>query len=131
MQRGDDGVWRATGEASWRGAAYRYEVRVYAPALDKVVDQRRHRPYSLALTTNSARSVLVDLRRPGAEAAGWDGLRKPRLAQPEDSTIYELHIRDFSITDETVPAAHRGTYLAFTDRRSDGMRHLRDLAARA
>ena len=39
-------------------------------------------------------------------------------------------MRDFSITDETVPAAHRGTYLAFTDRGSDGMRHLRDLAAR-
>ena len=27
-----------------------------------------------------------------------------------------------------MPAAHRGTYLAFTDRRSDGMRHLRQLA---
>ena len=27
-----------------------------------------------------------------------------------------------------MPAAHRGTYLAFTDRDSDGMRHLRDLA---
>ena len=37
-------------------------------------------------------------------------------------------MRDFSISDETVPAAHRGTYLAFTDRRSDGMRHLRQLA---
>ena len=37
-------------------------------------------------------------------------------------------MRDFSISDETVPAAHRGTYLAFTDRGSDGMRHLRRLA---
>ena len=37
-------------------------------------------------------------------------------------------MRDFSITDETVPAGHRGTYLAFTDDRSDGMRHLRRLA---
>ena len=37
-------------------------------------------------------------------------------------------MRDFSISDETVPAAHRGTYRAFTDRNSDGMRHLRQLA---
>ncbi len=55
-------------------------------------------------------------------------MRKPALRRPEDSTIYELHVRDFSISDETVPAAHRGTFLAFTDRHSDGMRHLRDLA---
>ena len=27
-----------------------------------------------------------------------------------------------------MPAAHRGTYLAFTDEHSDGMRHLRELA---
>ena len=37
-------------------------------------------------------------------------------------------MRDFSIGDETVPAAHRGTYLAFTHADSDGMRHLRALA---
>jgi pullulanase-type alpha-1,6-glucosidase len=38
-------------------------------------------------------------------------------------------VRDFSVSDETVPAAHRGTYLAFTDAGSDGMKHLRSLAA--
>jgi len=27
-----------------------------------------------------------------------------------------LHVRDFSISDRTVPKSHRGTYLAFTDR---------------
>ena len=37
-------------------------------------------------------------------------------------------MRDFSITDETVPAEHRGTYLAFTDSGSAGMQHLRRLA---
>ena len=37
-------------------------------------------------------------------------------------------MRDFSIGDETVPADHRGGYLAFTDTNSDGMQHLRTLA---
>ena len=128
MRRGDDGVWRAAGERSWRDAAYRYEVRVYVPALDEVVTNLVTDPYSVALTTNSARSVLADLDDPALAPHGWNGLRKPELRAPEDSTIDELHIRDFSITDETVPPAHRGTYLAFTDRHSDGMRHLRDLA---
>ena len=31
-------------------------------------------------------------------------------------------------TDETVPARHRGTYLAFAHEQTDGMRHLRRLA---
>jgi pullulanase/glycogen debranching enzyme len=43
--------------------------------------------------------------------------------------IYELHLRDFSASDESVPLAHRGKYLAFADRESNGMRHLRALAA--
>jgi pullulanase-type alpha-1,6-glucosidase len=128
MRRGDDGVWRATGDRGWRNAAYRYEVRVYVPTLDEVVTNVVTDPYSLALTTNSRWSVLADLRDPALRPRGWKRLRKPRLAQPEDSTIYELHVRDFSIGDETVPAAHRGTYLAFTDEHSDGMRHLRGLA---
>jgi pullulanase-type alpha-1,6-glucosidase len=128
MRRGDDGIWRAKGDESWRDAPYLYAVTVYVPALDRVMTNEVTDPYSLALTTNSARSVLADLDDPALAPRGWERLRKPRLAQPEDSTIYELHVRDFSITDETVPPAHRGTYLAFTDRHSDGMRHLRDLA---
>ena len=59
--------------------------------------------------------MLADLDDPALAPRGWNGLRKPELRAPEDTTIDELHIRDFSITDETVPAAHRGTYLAFTD----------------
>ena len=46
--------------------------------------------------------------------AGWATLVKPPLAAPEDITIYELHVRDFSIQDLTVPEAYRGTYMAFT-----------------
>ena len=107
---------------------YLYEAAVYVPTLDRVVANAVTDPYSLALTTNSRRSVLVDLDDRKLQPDGWQRLRKPALDQPEDSTIYELHVRDFSITDETVPAAHRGTFLAFTDRHSDGMRHLRDLA---
>lgn len=43
-------------------------------------------------------------------------------------SLYELHIRDFSVNDLTVPPAHRGMYEAFADQNSDGMKHLRALA---
>ena len=42
------------------------------------------------------------------------------VAQPEDRNVYELHVRDFSIGDETVPAAERGTFAAFTEQGSAG-----------
>jgi len=128
MTRDRDGVWHAKGDRGWRGARYAFAVTVYVPALDDVVTNVVTDPYSLGLSTNSVRSMLVDLDDPALAPAGWDRLRKPALAQPEDSTIYELQVRDFSIGDRTVPAAHRGTYLAFTDRDSAGMRQLRDLA---
>ena len=128
MRRGRDGVWRAEGRKSWRNARYAFEVVVYSPTANAVVTNVVTDPYSLGLTTNSRRSILVDLDDDALKPRGWDRLRKPRLGQSEDMTIYELHVRDFSITDETVPGAHRGTYRAFTHRGSDGMRHLSGLA---
>src|SRR5690606_19629653 len=57
---------------------------------------------------------------------GWSGLTKPKPVPLKDAQIQELHIRDFSVEDRT--AKHPGTYLAFTDKDSDGSRHLRKLA---
>ncbi len=128
MHRQRDGAMTFTGPRSWAGATYLYAVRVYAPTVREVVTNEVTDPYSVALTTDSERSVVVDLDSPRLAPRGWRHLAKPPLARAEDSSIYELHVRDFSASDETVPAAHRGTYLAFTDRRSDGMRHLRGLA---
>ncbi len=124
MNRGSDGVWRIEGVPSWRNARYAYAVTVYVH--DEVVTNVVTDPYSLGLTLNSQRSILADLD--DQKPPGWDKLRKPGLAQPEDTTIYELHVRDFSITDESVPAGDRGTFRAFTHRNSDGMRHLGRLA---
>ena len=62
-------------------------------------------------------------------AAGWDGSAPPQtVAVSPDMAIYELHVRDFSANDPTVPAEHRGKYLAFTDSHSNGMKHLKALA---
>ncbi|MFT4297259.1 MAG: pullulanase-type alpha-1,6-glucosidase [Micropruina sp.] len=128
MKRAADGSWTVRGDRSWRNARYLYQVRVYVPSTDAVEVNKVTDPYSVALTTNSTHSVLADLADPALRPSGWTRLVKPKLASPEASTIYELHVRDFSINDATVPAAHRGTFLAFSDSASDGMRQLRTLA---
>ncbi|MGW1001001.1 pullulanase-type alpha-1,6-glucosidase [Streptomyces sp. NPDC002520] len=122
------GVWSVTGPASWKGKPYRYVVKVWAPSVRKVVTNEVTDPYSVALTANSERSLVVDLNDRALAPSGWSGLRKPKAVPLKDAQIQELHIRDFSVADETVPAKDRGTYLAFTDKNSDGSTHLRDLA---
>ena len=122
-----DGVWSATGNATWKNKFYLFEVEVLAENGTFVRHQVTD-PYSVGLSTNGTRSALLDLADPALAPSGWTSLPKPVLAKPEDQAIYELHIRDFSIADGTVPAADRGTYRAFTHAGSNGMKHLADLA---
>jgi pullulanase-type alpha-1,6-glucosidase len=103
-------------------------VQVYVPSTGKVETNRVTDPYSVALTLNSTRSVAVDLASPSAMPAVWRNSPSPELARAVDSTIYELHVRDFSVGDPSVPAEHRGSYLAFDDEQGNGYRHLEGLA---
>lgn len=125
MRRAPDGTWSGVGHVP--DERYLYAVTVYAPAAAAVVENLVTDPYSAGLTLGSARSVAVNLDHAAYRPTVWTDTPSPALAQAVDSTIYELHVRDFSIGDHTVPAEHRGTYLAFADD-GDGARHLRRLA---
>lgn len=128
MRRDDaTGVWSVTGPRSWSGKPYRYAVTVWAPSVQKVVTNLVTDPYATALTTDSARGLVVDLADPKLAPKGWAALRKPAAVPLRAAQIQELHIRDFSIADRT--SRHPGQYLAFTDTGSDGMKHLKELAA--
>jgi len=129
MRRDHDGVWTLVGERTWRGATYVYSVRVFAPTTGRVETNEVTDPYSVALTADSTRSVLASLSDPSLMPPGFTHLRKPAAVPSTASQVYELQVRDFSIGDTSVPAAHRGTYAAFTDRSSAGMSHLRSLAS--
>ncbi|MEU2336035.1 pullulanase-type alpha-1,6-glucosidase [Streptomyces sp. NPDC013172] len=122
------GVWSVTGPASWKNKPYRYVVKVWAPSVREIVTNKVTDPYSVALTANSGRSLVVDLDDRSLAPGGWSTYPKPKAVPLKDAQIQELHVRDFSVADATVPAAHRGTYLAFTDQGSDGTEHLKALA---
>ncbi len=122
------GVWSVAGDASWKGRFYLYEVEVYVRTTGRVEHNLVTDPYSLSLSMNSARSQIVDLNDPALMPPGWQDVSKPPLDAPEDSVIYELHVRDFSIYDRTVPDTERGTFKAFTRLDSNGMAHLKALA---
>ena len=117
------GVWSLQGDARF----YLYEVEVWSRATGRVERNMVTDPYSISLARNSRRSQIVDLASAEWKPAAWDTLVKPPLAAPEDITLYELHVRDFSANDATVPESLRGTFRAFTVE-SDGTRHLGALA---
>ena len=128
--RGDDGRWSVPNAegAIGVGCQYLWEVEVYVPSTRKVETNLVTDPYSTALTTGSTRSVAVDLSDPRLAPAQWAATPAPRVRNDSARTIYELHVRDFSAADRSVPAALRGTYRAFTVEDSAGVRHLADLA---
>lgn len=123
------GVWSVTGTADWTDKFYLYDVEVYVPSTGAVQHNLVTDPYSVSLAANSTRSQIVDLNAPALKPVGWDGLAKPPLEALEDTSLYEMHVRDFSVGDASVPAPYRGTFMAFTETASAGMGHLAGLAA--
>ncbi|MGN6528549.1 MAG: alpha-1,6-glucosidase domain-containing protein [Burkholderiaceae bacterium] len=122
------GIWSLAIPGDFHGYYYAFGVRVFVRGLG-IVRNVVTDPYSVSLAANSTRSEFVDLDDPRSKPAGWDASQPPAtVAGSTDMSIYELHVRDFSDNDPTVPAAHRGKYLAFTDASSNGMKHLRALA---
>ena len=122
------GAWTITGLPAWSGQYYLYDVEVFIRQSGEVVHNLVTDPYSLSLAMNSTRSQIVDLNDPALFPSNWDKLTKPALEDPTDIVIYELHLRDFSVNDLSVPIEKRGTYLAFADPNTNGMRHLKRLA---
>ncbi|TVR19306.1 MAG: pullulanase-type alpha-1,6-glucosidase [Balneolaceae bacterium] len=128
-----NGVWSFTGGMDWDQKFYRLLVDVFHPMSGEFHQFSVTDPYSVSLSVDSHFSQFIDLNSDEFKPEGWDEFVKPQL-RPVDISIYEAHVRDFSIWDTSVPEAYRGTYNAFTlngengNPLSDGMRHLRELS---
>lgn len=122
------GAWSASQPQDLTGKYYRYLIDVFVPGTG-IVRNRVTDPYSISLGTDSRRSYIADLGAAFLKPDAWDSTPVPdKVSAQTDMTIYELHVRDFSANDASVPHAHRGKYLAFTDTDSRGMHHLRALS---
>lgn len=122
------GIWSIQGEPSWRNKFYQFALEIFVPQEGSVLTNYVTDPYSFSLSTNSTYSQIIDLSDPALKPAGWDQLTKPTLRQFNDIVLYELHVRDFSIRDDSIPEEQRGTFMAFTHPESAGMRNLGWLA---
>jgi len=122
------GIWQANTHADLAGKYYRYRIKVYHPASDKLETLTTTDPYSLSLSTNSEYSHIVDLNDSRTMPEGWHSQKDNHAENPEDNIFYETHIRDFSAYEKALSNPdHRGKYLAFTDPLSDGVKYLSHL----
>lgn len=119
------GTWITDLPGDLHGQYYNYAITVDG-VTNEVVD-----PYAKACGVNGRRGMIVDLNK--TDPDGWDELVAPSLAHVEDTILYELHIRDFSM-DPSSGMKHKGKYLAFTERDTKGphgvvtgIEHLKEL----
>tara|TARA_R110002153_G_scaffold190217_2_gene342974 strand:+ start:17971 stop:22035 length:4065 start_codon:yes stop_codon:yes gene_type:complete len=125
---GATGIWSYSGaKADLDRQFYRYDVTVYHPLTEQIEQLTTTDPYSVSLATNGRYSQFVSLQDADLKPTNWDDHLVPTIIDPEDAVIYEGHIRDFSILDQSTSVAHRGKYMAFTELNSAPMRHLQGL----
>lgn len=69
-------------------------------------------PYANAVGVNGKKGCLIDLNKSTTMPEEWLLDKRPELLRKEDSIIYELHIRDFTISEDSgINKALRGKYL--------------------
>lgn len=69
-------------------------------------------PYAHAIGLNGERGVLLDLNSPELTPSNWHSDKRPSLMAKEDSIIYEMHLRDFTIAPQSgVSEELRGKFL--------------------
>ena len=125
MEKKDKGVWEYTVSEDLHGVYYTYSVENLG-IIQEAVD-----PYARAVGVNGLRAMVVDLDKTDPE--GWSEDRKPEFNDFTDAILYELHIRDLSISDDS-GIENKGKYLGLTetgtegpDGVSTGLSHLVDL----
>mgnify|MGYP003435169443 FL=1 len=119
------GIFEAYLPGDQHGTIYVYKILFLNNRESISVD-----PYARATTVNGMKSVIADLNRTNPD--GW-GERLPAFGLPEEAIIYELHIRDFSIS-ETSGIVNKGKFLGLTEKntqnasgRKTGLDYLIDL----
>ncbi|QQX78937.1 pullulanase-type alpha-1,6-glucosidase [Shewanella sp. KX20019] len=123
------GIWSYTGDMSLDRLFYRFEITVYHPLTKQIETIEATDPYSVNVSTNGRYSQFVNLNDDDLKPEGWDDHPVATITNPEDAVIYEGHVRDFSIRDESTSVENRGKYLAFTEEGTAPVEHLKKLVA--
>ena len=124
-----NGTWHTTLVGDWKGTFYVFRVEVNGKWSNEVPD-----PNAKAVGINGKRAMVFDLK--DTNPLGWLNDKSPVFSKhndPTDAIIYELHVRDASI-DENSGIKYKGKFLGLTEPGthskeglSTGLSHLKEL----
>lgn len=101
MKKGKNGTWKISKKGDLNGQYYNYIVSVDKKE-NEVTD-----PYAKAVGVNGNRAMVINLD--DTNPKGWEKDKSPKLKEATDNIIYEMHIRDFSISDNS-GITYKGKY---------------------
>ena len=102
MKKAGEDRWEATVKGDLKGKFYTFNIgRGETPGT-----------FAKAVGVNGNRGAIVNM--PDTDPEGWAQDVRPALKSPADLVIYELHVRDFSISP-TSGLKYKGKYLALTE----------------
>ena len=102
MKKMGDERWEATVKGDLKGKFYTFDIgKGETPGT-----------FAKAVGVNGNRGAIVDLY--DTDPVGWNEDVRPAIQSPADLVIYELHMRDFSVSP-TSGLKYQGKYLALTE----------------
>lgn len=126
MQKGENGTWWTVLTGDQRGKFYAFRVLIKGEWKNEVPD-----PYATAVGVNGERAMVVDLS--DTNPVGWNMDKSPAFKNKTDAIIYELHVRDASISPSS-GIKNKGKFLGLTETGttnvaglSTGLDHIKEL----
>ncbi|MCX7922220.1 MAG: type I pullulanase [Clostridia bacterium] len=107
MTKVGNGVWATSVSGDLNGKFYMYKVEFLDGKVNYAVD-----PYARAVSANGQRTAIVDLS--DTNPASWNPMDKPTFVAPNDAVIYELQLRDLSMSSDS-GIANKGKFKALTE----------------
>jgi pullulanase len=108
MEKSVSGTWLYKAMGERKGQFYTYQVTTKEGVVLKEVADI----YAKAVGTNGLRAMVVNLEETNPK--GWKSDKSPKFAQKTDAIIYELHVRDASI-DENSGIKNKGKFLGLSE----------------
>lgn len=126
MNRSEKGTWALKVDENLKGKFYTFQLKIDDKWLDETPGM-----WVKATGVNGKRAAIIDFEE--TNPVGWENDVRPPLANFTDIMLYEIHVRDFSMSSNS-GMKNKGKFLAFTEKgtkntagESTGLDHLKDL----
>jgi pullulanase len=126
MDRAEQGTWALKVNENLKGKFYTFQIKIGEKWMEETPGI-----WVKATGVNGKRAAIIDFEE--TNPTGWDNDRRPPLTNFTDIMLYEVHVRDFSMSSNS-GMKNKGKFLAFTEHgtknsasEATGIDHLKEL----